>query len=158
MKYRILSATDKQRFGADIAVTVDYTDFNLLAAGNTGSLYIAPFNKDINTSTNTIPAGVKAKLEMLLVNTEFVFSDSGNACAFNLGDGGSATRYVNALSCISGAGNTYNLGTGTAFVFTSAGNIIMAVTGQSGKQLNLATAGSVTFWLRLDDFTQMPSP
>jgi hypothetical protein len=158
MNYRILSDTDKKRYGADVAVTVTYADLVALAPGtNTGTLNIGPFNAT-QAGTNKFPAGTKLKLEAVNVNTEFTFSDSGNACAVTLGDTGSANRYLASFSCISGAGNTWNIGTGTSFLLTSADNLKLAFTGQSGKDLGTATAGSLTFWLRADNFGGLPTP
>ena len=159
MKYRILTDTEQKLHGAQVAVTVDYTDLVALApSAATGTLNIAPFNSVFNATTNKLPAGTKIKLQGMVVNTEFTFSDSGNACGITLGDTGSANRYLASFSCISGAATVGSCGTGTEFQLIAADNVKLAFTGQTGKDIGTATAGSLTFWLRLDTVAQLPVP
>ena len=159
MKLRILSDTEKKLYGADIAVTTDSTDLVALATGtNTGTLTLAPYNTTVNGTTNKYPAETRLQLRHVRVNTEYVFSDSGNACAVTLGDTGSANRYLASFSVISGAGSVCSAGTGTPFSLTSADTLKLAFTGQAGKDLDTATAGSLTFFISTELMASLPSP
>ena len=162
MKLRIMSVTEKVQFGYNYAVTVDYTDLNTIASGNTGSFNLLPYQGTTQGGSSdagtTLVAGTRMKLIGMSNPTGFAFSDSGNACSITVGDSGSANRYLASTALISGGNTAYSIGTGTEFVLTTADNFIVAFTGQSGKQLNLATAGSVTFYLKADDMTQWPTP
>ena len=155
MKYRILSNTDKQLFGANVAVTVDYTDLNVLASGATGSIKIAPYNG----ATNTLAAGTLIACVGFTLSTAFVVSDGGNTLAITLGDGGSATRYMASTETLGAATEIiFSAGTGTRYALTSADNVILAIAAQAAHDVTLATAGSMTFYLRIDDMTTFVVP
>lgn len=68
MNYRILTQTDKEMFGANVAVTVLSTDLAALAAGATGSINICPNETGaVNgattpVTTNQLAVGQKVQL------------------------------------------------------------------------------------------------
>lgn len=168
MKYRVLTNTDKTRFGADIAVTVDYTDLAALANGNTGSINIIPNETGaVNgattpVTTNQLSAGYKVQLRNAILTTAFTFSDAGIVSnAVVVGDAGSNNRYLASTELSTNGGATaptYILGTQTSYNFAAAGYVIAAFTGTSAKNLNTATAGSITFFFAVEDWTQINTP
>ena len=152
MKYRILSKTEKELYGANFAVSVDYTDLNGLASAAAGTLNIAPYS-------GQLAIGNKVKLSAMVLNTPFVVSDSGNTLAITLGDGASANRYLASTETVgTGTHIDYSAGTGTNYALLAASYIILAIAAQSGKDVSLATAGKVTFYLSIDDLTALPVP
>lgn len=167
MKYRILSTTEQQLNQANILVTLDYTDIIALGAAATGSIKIAPYGggdavqqpfTDV-ASPPTFPAGTILRLSAFKLNTPFVFSDSSLiSAAIVVGDGGSSNRYL-ASTETNAAGTfvTYSIGTTTRFCLTSADSVIVAVTGTSSKNLNTATAGLMSFYLKSEDINQFPT-
>lgn len=166
MKYRILSATDKALYQADVLVTVDYTDLQALGAGNTGSFTMVPYGggdavvqpyADV-ASPPTIPLGIQAKMRAAILDTPFTFSDASIVSVTAIiGDGGSSNRYLTSAQ-IEAAETpiTYTQGTGTEFIYVTADNIILALTGTAAHNLNTATAGSLRMFFALKDLNALP--
>lgn len=173
MKYRILSKTEMELYGANVLAVIDNTDLAALGAGNTGSFYVAPYVGGIGTTglgvsqpyvatannSVTLPAGNICRLVAMVLDTAFVFSDATlTAAGVTVGDGGSAARYLASTETnAAGSSVAYAAGTGTRFALTSADNIIAAFTGTSAKNLNTCTAGSMRLFLRIEDLSQLPS-
>jgi hypothetical protein len=151
MKYRILSKTEKDIYGANIAVTVDYTDLVALGAVASGVINLAPLS-------GNLAAGYAVQLIGTALNTPFVGSDSPTTCNVTVGDAGSANRYLTTTELLGSAAYvSYSAGTGTRFALTAAGPISATFT-DTAKSLANLTAGNVTFFLRLDDLTALPIP
>lgn len=160
MKFRILSVTDQALYDANVAVTIDYTDFAALAAGATGSINLAPY-QGLNTSGasdagTTLPIGNRVKLVGFQCTAGFVFSDAGTTCLITVGDSASAARYMASTQFIAGSQVTFGVGTGTAYALLAASAIIAAVTASTNA--NTATAGSVTFYLAIADMNTFVTP
>ena len=78
-----------------------------------------------------------------------------------VGDAGSSNRYLASLETSTNGGavaNYISIGTGTMYPFNAAGYVIAAFTGTAAKNLNTATAGSMTFYFKVEDLTQVPTP
>jgi len=162
MKFRLLSKTDKEITGANFAVTVDYTDLAGLANGNTGSFNLAPYQGTTqggaSDAATKLAIGTKIELIAAAVTTGFTFSDASIVNSpVVVGDSGSSNRYLASTETIAGSQVAYIVG-GTKYALLAADNVIAAFTGTAAHNLNTATAGSVTFWLRLDDLTQFNAP
>lgn len=167
MKYRILSNTEKELYGANVLAIVDNTDFVALANGNTGSFKIHPYTGGDGvtqpfvsvSSPPVVPIGTLVRLQSMKLITPFVFSDATIlTSAVTVGDGGSANRYLASTetSTASGAAITYAPGTGTRFAYTATDTILAAFTGTAAKNLNTCTAGAIGFYLAVEDLTQLP--
>lgn len=151
MKFRILSKTDKELYGANIAVTVDYTDLNALGAVATGNVSIAPLS-------GTVAVGNKVQFIGMTLTTPFVGSDSPTTCAVTVGDAGSANRYLTSTELLGSASYvSYAAGVAAGYCPTTAGAVLAGFT-NTGKSMANITAGSVTFYLRLDDMRNWNQP
>lgn len=77
-----------------------------------------------------------------------------------IGDAGSANRYLASFETATAAvaAPQYTSGTGTLYSLNTAGYIIAAFSGTAAHNINTATAGSITFYLRVDDMTQWYVP
>ena len=161
MKYRILSQTDKQLYGADVMAIVDYTDVAALGAATTGNLNVCPATTSGampavgTTGTDTLPAGFALKFEYLIVDTSFVSSTAAGLAA-TIGDAGSATRFMASsqlqsgqtpVAAVVGITNKYYIAT------AQANNIYFTST---TANLSTFTAGSMRVFFRLDDLGQLP--
>lgn len=161
MKYRILSQTEKEQFGADAMAIVDFNDVVGLGAATTGNLSVCPATTNgvmpaVGTSgTDTIPAGFAQKFKYLVVDTPFV-SPAAAGLAMTIGDANSATRYLASTQLQTGQSpvtgavgitNTFYVATAikTSAFFTS-----------TTDNLNAYTAGSMRLFFELNDTGQLP--
>ena len=139
-KVKILSLTDKRQFGADVAVTLDYTD---VAAATSGAA----------VSILNVLAGHKVQCIGAKLNTAFDRSGTG-ALAFTLGDGNSATGLH---------GSTVIAVDGTEILFTAGGSPVAYSVDDtvdifftdSGSMAY--TSGSITLYLSVDDLNALPA-
>ena len=161
MKYRILSQTEQQLFGAEVMCTFDNTDVAALGASTTGNIAVVPGTTNgaqpaVGTSgTDTLPAGYAIKFKYLVVDTAFV-SGTAAGLAITIGDSGSATRHLASTQLQSGQSpvtgavgitNEYYIATAIAtnVYFTS-----------TTANLSTFTAGQARAFFSLKDLSQLP--
>lgn len=166
MKFRLLSLTERELYGADVMVTVDSTDMVATAVTNVLTLNLVPYGGGdavtqpyANTGTQTIPVGTQIEMMMTILDTPFAFSDASIVnCLLTVGDSGSANRYLtSAQTELAQTPITYSQGTGTKFTLTTADNFIAVYTGTAAHNLSTCTAGSQRFFFKTRDWTAMPS-
>ena len=160
MKYRILSKTDKEQFGADVMAIVDYTDVTPAGATTAGTaLSVAPATTSgalpaAGTSgTDTLPIGTAVSLVAMIVDTAFT-GGAISAMVVKVGDGNSTNRFLANTSCFT---TTNAVGTiaNQPFVYTTA-DTVDAIFTSTTANLNALTAGSLRLFFRLDDQSQLP--
>jgi len=132
-----LSKTDRELYGADVAVSFDFND---IAAATSG------------TAINMISvlAGTKVQCVGMVLNTAFDVSGTG-ALAVSLGDGGSATAVqASTVIAVDGTEILYHVG-GSAKVYTADDTVDAFFTDATSMAY---TAGKVTFYLALSDMNK----
>lgn len=140
MKTRILSATDKREFNANVAVTLDYTDVAALTSG--AALAIL-----------SVLAGTKVQCVATKLNTAFDITGTG-ALAFTIGDGVSATAlHASTVIAVDGTEILYTAG-GSAKAYTVDDTVDIFFTDATSMAY---TSGSLTVYLQVEDLTKLPT-
>lgn len=164
MKFRLLSKTEKELFGADAMAIVDYVDVAALGASTTGTLSVYPATTNGampaagTTGTDTFAAGMAFRLTGYRLIDQFV-SSTAAGLTLSVGDGGSATRFLAATQMQSGQTPvSYSCGVGTAmpFAFTAADTVDAFFTSTTAN-LSTFTAGKVILYFRADDLNRLPT-
>ena len=161
MKYRILTQTEKELFGADAMAILDYTDVAALGANLTGNLAVCPATTagampTVGTSgTDALLATHAFKMEYLIVDTAFV-SSTAAGLAFTVGDSGSATRFLASTQVQSGQTPVTGAVGITNKYFPGATNVVNAYFTATTANLSTFTAGSMRLFFHIDDLAQLP--
>jgi hypothetical protein len=131
--------------GVSHILRLTYQDVILLTSG-TGQAAV-PTN-DLGAATSVIPIGMHVSKVIPNVVTAFAFSGANNGTLTgSLGDGGSATRFVNAQDMKTAAyGTSYT----SKYVYAAADTIDVTFTAAT-QAITALTAGQVDFYLKLDD-------
>jgi len=137
MKVAVLSKTDQELTGANIAVALDFNDI----AASTSGAAIALF---------TAPVGTKVQCVGYRLETAFDVSGTG-ALAVTIGDSGSATRLcASAVLAVDGTEVFYHVG-GNPYVYLSE----LAVNAYATDATSMAyTAGKVIYYFSVNDMTK----
>jgi hypothetical protein len=161
MKYRLLGATEKTFYGADVMAILDYTDVAALGAATTGNLSVAPATTSGlmpavgTTGTDTIPTGTAIRFKYMVLDTAFV-SGSATGLAVTVGDSGSATRLMASTQLQSGQTPvSYVAGITNEYVPTGT-NVYNAYFTSTAANLSTFTAGQMRLFFALRDLTALP--
>ena len=129
---------------ADFEVEVSYLD------------YIS--QTTVNTAKALTVGAVSAKTSLRLVSFELVtpFDNTADAAfnshTVNVGDGGSATRFANAVEANKNGTTVYlSHGTGTAQVYTAADSIIVTLNSMAAKALSSLNKGLLRLYFKAYD-------
>jgi hypothetical protein len=163
MKFRLLSLTEKETFGADAMAILDYTDVAALGAATDGApLSIYPATTSglmpaVGTSgTDTFAAGTSFKLVGMRLVTAFDCSGTGNL-TLSVGYGGAETAFLAATQvALDQTEILYSAGTGTQTAFTTT-DTVDAFFDSSGVNLSTYTSGEVVLYFRADDLNRLPT-
>jgi hypothetical protein len=128
---------------------VTYLDLLQMTSGTAQAFY--PQNS-LASAVNVFPIGTFVR--QVVPNVVVAATSSGGAITtltYSLGDGGSATRFVNAQD-----GKTAAYGTAytSKFVYTAADTIDLTAT-IAGQTMASLTAGQVDFYLEIVDASQL---
>lgn len=158
MKVRQLSKTDKELYGADVMVVMDFNDVAALGAATSGTLALLPGTTaglipTAGTSgTDTIPAGTKVSLTGYRLDTAFV-SSTAAGLTLKVGDGGDDDRFLVATQMQSGQTPvSYHAGTIATnnFAYLAADTVDATLTATTAN-FNTFTAGQVSLFFRADN-------
>jgi hypothetical protein len=139
MKTKILSATDKREFNANVAITLDYAD---VAAQTSGAAL----------SIISVLAGAKVTCVGTKLNTPFDVTGTG-ALAFTIGDGGSATAlHASTVIALDGTEILYTAG-GSPKVYLVDDTVDIFFTDATSMAY---TVGSLTVYLQVENLNELP--
>lgn len=161
MKYRILTQTEQQLYGADVMAILDFNDVAALGAGTTGNLNVLPATTNGSlpavgtTGTDTVPAGFGIKFKYLVVDTAFV-SGTAAGLVVTIGDSGSATRHLASTQLQSGQTPVTGAVGVTNEYYVATAVATNAYFTSTTANLNTFTAGQLRLFFSAKDLSQLP--
>lgn len=167
MKFRLLTTTDQEIYGASAMATVDYTDVAAMGASLTGNVAVAPGTTNglqpaVGTSgTDAFPApatgnpGPAIQFKFAVVDTPFV-SSTATSLTVSVGDTGSATRFLAASQIQSTASPIVGAVSATNPYYAGAAEVVNAYFTSITGNLNTFTAGSMRLFFNITDLGQLP--
>lgn len=147
MKILSLNAVERRETGFTHKVSLTYAD--LTAAAGSQAVQIFP-------KTGNLPAGIVAWKAAFRLVTNFS-GGAASALTMSVGDGGSATALLAAVSVLNGATPVAYKAGAPVKAYTSADNIQATFTA-TGANLNTLTAGEIEIYLELRDLNDMALP
>jgi len=161
MKYRILSKTEQELFGAEVMAILTYEDVAALGASTTGNLNVLPATTSGampaigTTGTDTVPAGTAIKFKYLVVDTAFV-SSTAAGLAMTVGDSGSATRHLASTQLQSGQTPVTGATGITNEYYVATAVATNAYFTSTTANLSTFTAGQMRLFFSVKDLSQLP--
>lgn len=138
MLTRILSKTEKEIFGANIALVLDFND-------------VAAATSTVAATPTSVLAGTKAQVVGLKLVTAFDITGTGNLTV-SVGDGNSATALMAAVQvAVDNTEILYHIG-GSAYVYLVDDTIDIFWTASSMAY----TSGKLVLYLSIADMNEWP--
>lgn len=152
-----LPAETRANLGYDFIYRIGYADIATLTSG-TGQAII-PLN-DLAGSSTTFPAGsVVEKIVPNVVTAVAASAGTLTTLTFSVGDGGSATRFVNAQDAMTAAwGTAYT----SKYAYASADTLDLKFTLNTNSTAVISTvatlsAGQIDLYVKLADLSTLPN-
>jgi hypothetical protein len=151
MKMIVLPLETAAQMGVNRKVVLTYKDFTSWQGGvaltsTTAQAFVPENGKGL--SSITMRAGTQVSNFLVNLTVPFV----GSACAFTIGDGGSANRFATTFDA-TGAAAWKAVGVPTEYLYVAADTIDITVTAATMANL---TAGEVEIYFNERDLTGLP--
>ena len=148
LRWQNLTNEEKSQTLMTHKLVVDYSDLLTYTSGTAFALFPQPLG------TATTPGGTFFGPVAVYVNTTFAGTGPLTALTLSIGDGTTATRYLNAANVFTTAGWKFGAIATTPFG-TEAADTIDGVLTATGGTLAALTAGRFTVFAHIADFNRL---